>query len=111
MNSRAKGARGERAWRDLLREHGWTTARRGQQYSGSPDSPDVVCPELEGVHWEVKCVERLNLGDAMSQATRDAGERMPVVAHKRNRTDWLVTMRAADFLRLLRETDLEGIKP
>ena len=46
MNSRAKGARGERLWRDELRAQGFT-ARRGQQFSGSPDSPDVVCEELK----------------------------------------------------------------
>ena len=67
MNSRAKGARGERAFRDLLRAEGYE-ARRGQQFSGSPDSPDVVCPDLAQYHFEIKCVERLNIEDAMAQA-------------------------------------------
>lgn len=39
--SRDKGARGEREFRDLLREHGFE-ARRGQQFAGGNDSPDVV---------------------------------------------------------------------
>jgi hypothetical protein len=43
MNSSQKGKRGERAWRDELIAHGYS-ARRGQQFSGTPDSPDVVCP-------------------------------------------------------------------
>ena len=72
MNSREKGKRGERQWRDELRAHGYT-ARRGQQFSGSPESPDVICDELDWLHFEVKAVERLNIEDAMEQARRDAG--------------------------------------
>lgn len=100
MNSCQKGKRGERAWRDELIAHGYS-ARRGQQFSGSPDSPDVVCADLPGLHFEVKTVERLNLHDAMAQAVEDARGKIPVVAHKRNRGDWMVTMRAADWFKLL----------
>jgi len=102
MNSRAKGARGERAFRDLLRAEGYE-ARRGQQFSGSPDSPDVVCPDLAGLHFEIKCVERLNIEDAMAQARRDAGAaKTPIVAHKRNHCNWLITMDAETFFSLIR---------
>lgn len=102
INSRAKGARAERAWRDQLRHAGFT-ARRGQQFSGGTDSPDVVCEELDWLHPEVKNVERLNIHDAMSQAIRDAGEKIPYVAHKKNNHGWLVTMRGDDFLDMVRE--------
>lgn len=102
MNSRAKGARGERAFRDLLRAEGYE-ARRGQQFSGSPDSPDVVCPDLANLHFEIKCVERLNIEDAMAQARRDAGTtKTPIVAHKRNHCNWLITMDAETFFSLIR---------
>lgn len=101
MNSREKGKRGERLWRDELRENGYA-ARRGQQFSGSPDSPDVVCQGLPWAHFEVKAVEKLNLEDAMDQARRDAGRAVPIVAHKRNFRPWLVTMRASDWFRLVR---------
>jgi Holliday junction resolvase len=74
MNSREKGKRGERQWRDELRANGYM-ARRGQQFAGSPDSPDVVCDELSWLHFEVKAVERLNIEDAMDQARRDCGMR------------------------------------
>ena len=70
---REKGKRGERQWRDELRANGYR-ARRGQQFAGSPDSPDVVCDELDWIHFEVKAVERLNIWDAMDQARRDAGK-------------------------------------
>lgn len=101
MNSRDKGKRGERAWRDELRANGYD-ARRGQQFCGSPDSPDVICDALAFLHFEVKCVERLNIEEAMEQARRDAGAKVPIVAHKRNHRRWLVTMDAETFFRFLR---------
>ena len=64
MNSRDKGKRGERQWRDELRKNGYH-ARRGQQFSGSPDSPDVICDGLPWAHFEVKFVEHLNFSAAM----------------------------------------------
>ncbi len=107
MNSREKGKRGERRWRDVLRDAGFLHARRGIQFSGSPDSPDVACPELPSLHFEVKAVEALNIWRAMAQAIADAGPaKTPVVAHTRNRSGWLVTMRAEDWLTLIRSSDL-----
>ena len=103
MNSREKGKRGERQWRDELRANGYM-ARRGQQFSGSPDSPDVVCDELSWLHFEVKAVEHLNIEDAMDQARRDAGSKTPVVAHRRSFREWLVTMDAETFFQFLRGT-------
>jgi Holliday junction resolvase len=104
MNSRAKGARGEREWRDQLRTAGFD-ARRGQQFAGGSDSPDVVCPDLPGLHFEVKRVEAGNPYVWMQQAMRDAGTKMPVVAHKRNGQQWLVVLNADDFFTLIRETN------
>jgi Holliday junction resolvase len=101
MNSRAKGARGERQWRDELRAAGYA-ARRGQQFAGSPDSPDVECDALPWAHFEVKAVERLNIEDAMDQAQRDCGHKVPFVAHKRNFRPWLLTMTAQTFFEFLR---------
>lgn len=102
MNSRNKGKRGERAWRDELRSAGYD-ARRGQQYSGGAESPDVICESLPKLHCEVKCVEKLNLDAACEQAQRDAGEKPWIVAHKKNRGPWKVTMLASHFFELLKE--------
>jgi Holliday junction resolvase len=102
MNSRAKGARGERLWRDQLRAEGFT-ARRGQQFSGSPDSPDVICEELGNLHMEVKFVESLNLDKACEQATKDSGGKHWIVAHKKKNKNWKVTMSADLFFKLLRD--------
>jgi Holliday junction resolvase len=112
MNSREKGKRGERAWRDELRANGYA-ARRGQQFSGSAESPDVVCDSLPWIHFEVKAVERLNVYEAMEQAVRDCeiaigiGKwrivlKAPILAHRRNFHRWLVTMEASTFFRILR---------
>ncbi|BET67418.1 hypothetical protein ASA1KI_23360 [Opitutales bacterium ASA1] len=106
MNSREKGKRGERRWRDMLRDAGFLSAHRGVQYSGGSDSPDVACPELPGIHFEVKAVESLNIWRAMAQSIADAGaKKIPVVAHTRSRSGWLVTMRAEDWLDLIRNSD------
>ena len=40
-NSRRKGKEGELEVARILRDHGYDS-RRGVQYSGSPDSPDVT---------------------------------------------------------------------
>ena len=101
MNSREKGKRGERQWRDELRANGYR-ARRGQQFSGGADSPDVVCDDLPWVHFEVKAVERLNIYDAMAQAIGDCGGKVAIVAHRRNLGRWLVTMEATTFFDFLR---------
>ena len=95
INSRAKGARGELEFSAFLKEHGWE-ARRGQQFSGGSESPDVVT-DLP-FHCEVKRVEAGNLYTWLEQAKRDAKDKTPIVAHKRNRKDWVVIMTAEDFL-------------
>lgn len=102
MNSRDKGKRGERQWRDELRANGFT-ARRGQQFCGGDDSPDVICPALDAsVHFEVKLTNRLRMKDAMAQANSDAGRKVPILAHRENNCPWLVTMSADSFFKLLR---------
>jgi hypothetical protein len=102
INSRAKGARGERQWRDEIRAAGWQ-AERGQQFAGGAWSPDVRT-DLP-FHFEVKCVEKLNMDNAIAQAERDSanGEKPWAVAHKKNGGDWHVTISADTFFTLCRE--------
>jgi len=98
---REKGKRGERELAKVLQKYGFD-ARRGVQYSGSPDSPDVI--GLPGVHIECKRVERLNIDQAMAQAVHDSGEdEIPVVFHRKNQQKWLVTMRLEDWISLYKE--------
>lgn len=107
MNACQKGKRGEREWRDELRKLG-LTARRGRQYMGSPDSPDVV-GGFKNTHCEVKRVQALNIHDAVKQAVRDAGTATPYVAHRRNGEDWLLTIRASDVVKFA-ESVVQSIK-
>ena len=112
VHSLNKGKRGERQWRDFLRSIGFTDARRGQQFAGGPDSPDVV-GGIPGTHVEVKLVEKLNIEDAMQQAERDIGQaygQIPYVAHRRNRTEWCVTVRAANLVEFCKRV-LKGMEP
>lgn len=100
INSKTKGKTGELEVAALLRQHGFD-ARRGQQFSGGGESPDVV-HSIPGVHVEVKRTERLQLYPAMAQAMKDApADAMPVVFHRANRKDWIVVMNAGDFLNLV----------
>lgn len=96
MNSREKGKRGELDAAKALRKYGYDT-RRGQQYSGASGDPDVV--GLPGVHLEVKRVEKLNISNAMQQSIRDARDgELPVVMHRKNYEEWLVTMPLRVFM-------------
>ena len=90
INSRQKGAAGEREIANILKDYGYDT-RRGQQFSGLQGDADVV--GLPHCHLEIKRVEKLNLDKAMEQSKRDAREdEMPIVMHRKNRAEWLVTM-------------------
>ncbi len=101
VNSRDKGARGERELAAFLQSHG-VAARRGQQNSGGADSPDVK-HDIPGIHIECKRTEVLSLYVALAQAIKDAGAALtPTVWHKRNNKPWLVILRAEDFLSFAR---------
>ena len=96
MNSRAKGAAGERELANILKSYG-VQARRGQQFSGANGDADVV--GLDGYHIECKRVEKLNIDTAMEQSMRDARQgETPIVCHRKNKKEWLVTMRLQDFM-------------
>ena len=95
MNSKLKGKRGELELAKILRGYGFS-ARRGVQYKGGQDSPDVL--GLEGIHIECKRVEKLFLEEAMDQSIEDSGKDMPSVMHRKNGRPWLVTMRLEDWI-------------
>lgn len=104
INSRQKGAAAEREVAELLRQHGYT-ARRGQQFSGSPDSPDVV-HNVGPYHLEVKRTEAFNLYAAMEQALADkASHEIPVVVHRKNGKDWVAILPFDKFLELAKANE------
>lgn len=105
MNSRDKGKRGELEAAHILKEYGYD-ARRGQQFAGINGDADVV--GLPGIHLEIKRVEKLNIDDALSQSIRDAREsEIPIVMHRKNRTEWKITMRFSDWIAMYRAWEKE----
>ena len=106
-NSREAGKRGEREWARYLAGLGFGTygvdTIRGVQHAGGPDSPDVRCAALPGIHFEVKVGVRTYIGlgrtldAAMSQAAEDAYGRKPVVAWRNNGCrEWNLSFAGAD---------------
>jgi Holliday junction resolvase len=105
INSKIKGKIGELELAAFLREHGFEEARRGVQYSGGNDSPDIV--GLPGFHIECKRTERGSLYDWLAQAQSDAAGsgRVPFVAHRKNRREWVAILGLEDFLNLVRKVN------
>lgn len=100
MNSNEKGKRGEREWAEYLRSKGYE-ARRGQQYAGHADAPDVLCPDLP-VYWEVKRVQALNAMKALAKAESEAHvAEFPIVVWRKNGTDWVAILKADDLMVML----------
>ncbi len=106
MNSRSKGKRGELEFAKYIVEQfrGTTingeavAARRGQQFRGGLEQPDVIT-NLP-CHFEVKRTSRLRLYEAVEQAVRDGGDKA-VVAHRANHKPWLAILPMDVFLNLL----------
>ena len=103
-NSKQKGARGERELSSKLKQYGYCT-RRGQQYCGANGDADVI--GLPGIHIECKRVEKLNIYNAISQAKSDINKgEFPTVFHRKDRSEWLVTMTLDDWIKLYKESGL-----
>ena len=119
VNSRRKGANGEREFAKALTELGFP-ARRGQQFAGGTDSPDVVCEGMGGIHFEVKryrdckMFSPATIQEWEAQARRDAGDKLPVIAHRWNgqSTWWLRVLptEISPYWQTLEEF-VEGLKP
>lgn len=90
VNSRAKGARGERSARDAVRLYwGAEACVRTAQVSGKFSSD--LTGALEGAHLEVKCLAGIHALRFLDQARRDAKEgEIPVVLMKEDRGPWVV---------------------
>ena len=110
INSKAKGARFERHLASLFCEYGYTDSRRTAQYCGNTgDAADVV--GLPHIHVEAKHQERMQLYDWMDQAKRDSEGtgNLPVVFHKKNNAEILVTMQFDSFMQLYKEWEVGEI--
>lgn len=122
INSRRKGAVGEREIAFILKGYGYNT-RRSQQYNGANGDADIV--GLPGIHCEIKRVEKLNIDKALQQAIRDTYadelkqgiDLIPAVFHRSNddrkkdstKGVWKVTLTLKDFMKLYQAWDAENI--
>lgn len=106
VNSKRKGARGERYVVSKFKENGYTEVRRSVQYNGKAEEGQADIVGVPNIHVEVKFVERLNIYDAIDQAKRDCkkGE-FPTVFHKKNNKELLVTMTFDDWIKLYSESE------
>lgn len=105
VNSRNKGKVGElAACAELHSLFGWV-CRRSQQFSGwakGGASADILVDQTPAIFWEIKRVEKLNVGKALSVAISQCGRSVPVVMHRPNRSPngWMLTIRLIDLPRL-----------
>jgi len=103
INSKNKGKVGELEFVELLKKKG-LNARRGQQFCGANGDADVVCEELNYIHFEVKRTQALNFNQALAKAKSDAKDgKIPVVMHRRNHGDWVAILDANKLLNILIE--------
>jgi hypothetical protein len=106
--SRRKGVDGELEAAAEIRRVFRTEARRGRQYQGTDESPDVLTG-VAGVHFEVKRTEALRLYGALAQASEDAGDGVPVVLHRASRKPW-VAMSLGGALGTVRTDELATLR-
>jgi hypothetical protein len=92
INSRRKGKVGElEAAAEVNRLLPKALARRSQQHSGTESASDLIAPGLPGLWLEVKRVQKLNLTEVMEKSREQCGSLVPVVLHRKNDAEWLVT--------------------
>ena len=102
INSKQKGKSGELELVHKLKDYGYDCRRTNQFCGNTGQADDVV--GLDYIHIECKRVEKLNIDNAIEQAVRDTkDDKIPTVFHRKNRKDWLVTMKLDDFMKIYNE--------
>lgn len=95
INSKKKGSHGELEFAHECEKYGFNKVHRTAQTNGKLENSLADCEGLEGIHIEVKRVEKLNVENAVAQAERDLitkkEKRLPIVFHRKNRKPWLAT--------------------
>lgn len=102
---KAKGNRYEKQVRDILRDAGWTSAKRNLQ-SGGQGGGDLI-EGIPGYSIECKAQESLNIWKALEQSEAAAkATDTPIVIFKRNGTRSYVAMPLDDFIPLVQASEL-----
>lgn len=97
-HSRQKGREAEREVARIFTEAGFPCIRSEANGAGGED----IQHHIPGLWFEVKRQERLNLREAYKQARKASGKRHPVVVHRSNREEWLVSFSLSHFLTILK---------
>lgn len=79
---------------------GWTV-RRSVQFCGKSGDADLLVSEHPDLFVECKLVQSLNITATVKKAVEDAGAALPAVFHRRDREEWLMTIRLTDLPRLV----------
>ena len=98
--SRRKGANAELELSKIFRETFGLDVRRGYTFHHESDMVG-----LDGIHPEVKRVEKLNIHKAMEQAKQESEKRKdgkPAVFFRRDRGEWLVCIQLPVFVEMYR---------
>ena len=103
VNSCVKGKIGERELCHWIKDNLGIEARRSQQYKGTREDNSADIYWDLPIYLECKRVESLSLYPTMERAAEDSGNQIPVIAHKKNRKDWLFIVRGEDLLKFCME--------
>lgn len=99
MNSRRKGAVGERDAAAAITQHlGVKCSRMGRNGRTAEDLDHA----LAGVHFEIKSRKGIAAMEWLEQAEEDCGDKVPVVVMRENRGEWCALVRLSDLPALAR---------
>jgi hypothetical protein len=99
MNSRSKGKAGELEVIKILCEY-WPKACRNLDQARGSSGQDVL--NTEGIHFQIKRTERLEIWKALEQTHSEAAELdLPVLVFRRSRSEWHACLPLEELLPLL----------
>ena len=103
-NSRRKGKTGELEAAHALNEQLPSAhARRAQQYSGTESTADLLAPGLPNLYLEVKRRQSMNLHTVFDESEENCGSLAPVVIHRKDNTDWIVSFKLDDLRQVIEQ--------
>jgi hypothetical protein len=76
---------------------GWDV-QRAVQYNGNAGDSDLIIKQVPEIFVECKRVQSLNLSKAMEIAVSQAGKKLPLIFHRKDREEWMVTLPLKDLL-------------
>ena len=109
--SREKGKRFEREVAAMFKEYGYDASRSAQYCGKTGEAADVI--GVPFIHIEAKHQEKMHLYDWMDQSKSDSSAEgkgnIPVVIHRQNHKETLVTMRFEDFMKFYTAYDVDNM--